>query len=271
MTEERSRTPRRVPVPTHVLDNRTSTRKGPLCSIEARARRRIPISRRGPRFWRDQRAGLISIAEAQRRSAAIGGAGPYRLVRPQGAGQGRGRAPPPVARPRHERPRPTTAVSTRAADGDDRRARRPPDAERQGLSPGAAGALRPGPCPRRSPRAPPATSCRARRAPSGATRRPRVRFGYVELEILRNGGACISAFTVKLTALVAPFYEEARGLARWLAETPPRPNSARSTPSSIRHDRDNTSVTQKPNPNHLLLAHTREDGHGPLRGPAKGF
>ncbi|KQT55066.1 hypothetical protein ASG54_22375 [Aureimonas sp. Leaf460] len=26
--------------------------------------------------------------------------------------------------------------------------------------------------------------------------------------------------TVKLTALVAPFYEEARGLARWLAETP---------------------------------------------------
>ncbi|WP_062224520.1 hypothetical protein [Aureimonas sp. D3] len=47
-----------------------------------------------------------------------------------------------------------------------------------------------------------------------------VRHGYVEIETRRNARGLHLGLTVRLTALVLPFFEEAKGLARWLAETP---------------------------------------------------
>ncbi len=47
-----------------------------------------------------------------------------------------------------------------------------------------------------------------------------VRFGYVELETRRNARGMHLGLTVTITQKVVPFYEEAQGLARWLAETP---------------------------------------------------
>ncbi|WP_245414008.1 hypothetical protein [Fulvimarina endophytica] len=47
-----------------------------------------------------------------------------------------------------------------------------------------------------------------------------VRFGYIELSIQRNHRGLHLGLQVTLTEKVMPFFEEARGLARWLAETP---------------------------------------------------
>ncbi|ALN75727.1 hypothetical protein M673_23545 (plasmid) [Aureimonas sp. AU20] len=47
-----------------------------------------------------------------------------------------------------------------------------------------------------------------------------VRFGYVELETRRNAQGLHLGLTVRITEKVLPFFEEAKGLARWLAETP---------------------------------------------------
>ncbi|WP_235919524.1 helix-turn-helix domain-containing protein [Aureimonas psammosilenae] len=47
-----------------------------------------------------------------------------------------------------------------------------------------------------------------------------VRFGYIELSTRCNAQGLHLGLTVKLTALALPFFEDAKSLARWLAETP---------------------------------------------------
>ncbi|KQT50269.1 hypothetical protein ASG43_21575 [Aureimonas sp. Leaf454] len=47
-----------------------------------------------------------------------------------------------------------------------------------------------------------------------------VQFGYVSTEIRRTGRGLHTGLIVTLTEKVLPFYEEAKGLAAWLAETP---------------------------------------------------
>ncbi|MDY8111088.1 helix-turn-helix domain-containing protein [Fulvimarina sp. 2208YS6-2-32] len=167
-------------------------------------------------IWRDQRAGLISFAEAQRRSAAVG-AEPAKSADGQ---QGRrGVARPPAARPRHERPSPNQSrqyaqpMATTAAR-DDR------------LTPNAKAFLQVLKARCGKGRETNITKGTAGNIMSRSVRTIRrylvdlVRFGYVELEILRNNQGMHLGLTVKLTELVTPFFEEARGLARWLAETP---------------------------------------------------
>lgn len=159
-------------------------------------------------IWRDQRAGMISLVEAQRRSALVG---QVRAEPPL-----RRNAPP---RPRHTRPAPNDSrqyarsMATTAARDDCLtpnakallvvlRARCGKGRETT-ITKGTAGAVM-----SRSPR---------------TIRRylvDLVGFGYVELETRCNARGLHLGLTVKLTDFVMPFYEEAKGLARWLAETP---------------------------------------------------
>ncbi|MER0240184.1 helix-turn-helix domain-containing protein [Fulvimarina sp. MAC8] len=167
-------------------------------------------------IWRDQAAGLISIAEAQRRSAAISA----RARQSSGAGEGgKSVARPPVARPRHQRPSPNESrqyaqpMATTAAR-DDR------------LTPNAKAFLQVLRARCGKGRETTITKGTAGNIMARSTRTIRrylvdlVRFGYVELSISRNHRGLHLGLIVKLTEKVMPFYEEARGLARWLVETP---------------------------------------------------
>lgn len=218
MTEERSRTPRRVPVPTHAFSQGVDAGTDLFALMQAVPDAPHPDFSARAAIWRDQRAGLISIAEAQRRSAAVGAV--PETSQPERGRQGRGGAPrPPVARPRHERAAPNDSrqyaqpMATTAAR-DDR------------LTPNAKAFLQVLRARCGKGRETSITKGTAGNIMARSTRTIRrylidlVRFGYVELEILRNSRGLHLGLTVKLTALVAPFYEEARGLARWLAETP---------------------------------------------------
>ena len=218
MTEERSSTPRGVPVPTHAFSGGVDAGTDLLALMQAVPDAPHPDFSARAAIWRDQRAGLISIAEAQRRSAAVGVV-PATSQANQ-SGQGRGGVPrPPVARPRHERAAPNDSrqyaqpMATTAAR-DDR------------LTPNAKAFLQVLRARCGKGRTTSITKGTAGNIMARSTRTIRrylvdlVRFGYVELEILRSGRGLHLGLTVKLTALVAPFYEEARGLARWLAETP---------------------------------------------------
>lgn len=218
MTEERYRTPRCVPVPTRAFSQGVDAGTDLLALMQAVPDAPHPDFAARAAIWREQRAGLISIAEAQRRSAAVG-AVPATSQANQ-SGQGRGRVPrPPIARPRHERPAPNDSrqyaqpMATTAAR-DDR------------LTPNAKAFLQVLRARCGKGRETSITKGTAGNIMARSTRTIRrylvdlVRFGYVELEILRNGRGLHLGLSVKLTQLVAPFYEEARGLARWLAETP---------------------------------------------------
>lgn len=163
-------------------------------------------------IWRDHAAGLISRAEASRRSAAIGA--PQPLVT-----QGMERRAPPAHRPRHTRPSPAESrqyaqpMATTAAR-DDR------------LTPNAKAFLQVlrARCGKRRETAITKGTAGAIMSRSARTIRrylvDLVRHGYVELETRRNARGLHLGLTVRLTALVLPFFEEAKGLARWLAETP---------------------------------------------------
>ncbi|MBP0618173.1 helix-turn-helix domain-containing protein [Jiella sp. KSK16Y-1] len=167
-------------------------------------------------IWRDQRAGLISLAEAQRRSAAIGAAPTQPVARTEGA---RGKSRPPVARPRHQRPSPNESrqyaqpMATTAAR-DDR------------LTPNAKAFLQVLRARCGKGRETTITKGTAGNIMARSTRTIRrylidlVRFGYVELETLRNSRGMHLGLIVRITDQVAPFFEEARGLAKWLATTP---------------------------------------------------
>ncbi|KTQ97558.1 hypothetical protein NS226_04225 [Aureimonas ureilytica] len=163
-------------------------------------------------IWRDHAAGLISRAEASRRSAAIGA--PHPLVM-----QGMERREPPAHRPRHTRPSPDESrqyaqpMATTAAR-DDR------------LTPNAKAFLQVLRARCGKGRETTITKGTMGAVMSRSARTIRrylvdlVRFGYVELETRRNARGLHLGLTVRLTGLVMPFFDEAKGLARWLAETP---------------------------------------------------
>jgi len=218
MTEEHFRTPRRVLVPTRACETGANAGTDLLALMQGLPDAPHPDFSARAAIWRDQRAGLISISEAQRRSASIGAV--TATAQGTGAKQGRGGAPrPPAARPRHERPSPNDsrqyaqAMATTAAR-DDR------------LTPNAKAFLQVLRARCGKGRETSITKGTAGNIMARSTRTIRrylvdlVRFGYVELEIRRSARGLHLGLTVKLTALVAPFYEEAKGLARWLAETP---------------------------------------------------
>lgn len=164
-------------------------------------------------IWRDQRAGLISMAEAQRRSALVGSA---ILAKSE---DGVLRFPRKTHRPRRSRPAPNESrqyaahMSTTAAR-DDR------------LTPNAKALLQ---------------VLRARAGKGASTQttkftlaavmsrsaRTIARYlrdlewaGYITTEIRRNSRGLHLGLVVSLCEKVLPFFEEANGLAAWLAETP---------------------------------------------------
>ena len=159
-------------------------------------------------IWRDHAAGLISICEARRRSAAVGD--PGRPVT---------RRAPPTHRPRHARPSP---VESRQYSGD----MATTAARDDRLTPNAKAFLQMLRARCGKGRETIITKGTAGNIMSRSTRTIRrylvdlVRFGYIELETRRNGRGMHLGLTVRVTALVMPFYEEAKGLARWLAEKP---------------------------------------------------
>lgn len=166
-------------------------------------------------IWRDQAAGLISIAEARRRSAGVGLPAAVEHA-PSTPVPTRARA---KVRPRHTRPSPNEsrqyaqAMATTAAR-DDR------------LTPQAKAFLQVLRARCGKGRETTITKGTAASIMSRSARTIRrylvdlVRFGYIELATRSDPRGMHLGLKVKLTELVTPFYEEARGLARWLAETP---------------------------------------------------
>lgn len=168
-------------------------------------------------IWRDHAAGLISRAEASRRSAAIG-------MRSQSEGkpsraQVQARAVRTSTPPRHARLSPNESrqyavdMATTAAR-DDR------------LTPNAKAFLQVLRARCGKGRETTITKGTMGAVMSRSARTIRrylvdlVRFGYVELETRRNARGLHLGLTVRITEKVLPFFEEAKGLARWLAETP---------------------------------------------------
>ncbi|ALN75848.1 hypothetical protein M673_24130 (plasmid) [Aureimonas sp. AU20] len=163
-------------------------------------------------IWRDHAAGLISRAEASRRSATIGG-----VLKSKDTPLAQKRAG--VPRPRHTRPSPADSrqyaqpMATTAARDD----RLTPNAKaflqvlRARCGKGRETTITKG-------------TMGAVMARSARTIRrylvDLVRFGYVELETRRNARGLHLGLTVRITEKVLPFFEEAKGLARWLAEKP---------------------------------------------------
>ncbi|WP_062213222.1 helix-turn-helix domain-containing protein [Aureimonas sp. AU12] len=47
-----------------------------------------------------------------------------------------------------------------------------------------------------------------------------IRYGYIQSEIRTNRNGMHIGLVITVTELAAPFFESAKGLARWLAETP---------------------------------------------------
>ncbi|KTQ97130.1 hypothetical protein NS226_05260 [Aureimonas ureilytica] len=169
-------------------------------------------------IWRDHTAGLISISEARRRSEAIGAQGGTPSVAASALVRRKPRASA-VASPRHARPAPresrqySGAMATTAAR-DDR------------LTPNAKAFLQVlrARCGKTRQTAITKGTMGAVMARSARTIRrylvDLVRCGYIQLAVRRNARGLDLGLTVTLTDLVMPFYEDAKSLARWLAETP---------------------------------------------------
>ncbi|MFC0194766.1 helix-turn-helix domain-containing protein [Aureimonas pseudogalii] len=171
-------------------------------------------------IWRDRSAGLISLAEATRRSAAIGAppTSPQRLV---GTPPREPNAPrkPKASCPRSLRPSPNEsrqyapAMATTAAR-DDR------------LTPNAKAFLQVLRARCGKGRETTITTGTAGNIMARSTRTIRryltdlVRWGYIETKVRTNRNGMHIGLTIIVTELAAPFFESAKGLARWLAETP---------------------------------------------------
>lgn len=212
MTAERTRAPllRAAPADGHCHDGNTLSDL--FASLAEAASEPHPDFLARAAIWRDHAAGLISRAEASRRSAGIGA--PQPLVT-----QGMERRAPAAHRPRHARPSPAESrqyaqsMATTAARDD----RLTPNAKaflqvlrarcgkgrETSITKGTAGAIM-------------ARSARTIRRYLVDL----VRHGYIELETRRNARGLHLGLTVRITEKVLPFFEEAKGLARWLAETP---------------------------------------------------
>ncbi|WP_019998621.1 helix-turn-helix domain-containing protein [Aureimonas ureilytica] len=220
MPEKQFRTPLSVPVParasisrpgagTPLLELTQDSGAGPHPDFLARAA-----------IWRDQAAGLISLAEARWRSAAIGRkAEGERLETAVRARRLRPKRPTAAGPARYERPAPQDSrqyAQSMATTGarDDR------------LTPNAKAFLQVLRARCGKGRETTITKGTAGNIMSRSPRTIRrylvdlVRFGYIELKIRCNARGLHLGLTVILTERVLPFFEEVRGLARWLAETP---------------------------------------------------
>ncbi|WP_148233675.1 helix-turn-helix domain-containing protein [Aurantimonas manganoxydans] len=176
-------------------------------------------------IWRDQASGLISLAEAQRRSAAIGS--------PQTRATGSHVRSPAPARPRHSRPAPNASrqyagtMATTAAR-DDR------------LTPNAKAMLQV--IRARCGKGRETSTCKATLGSimSRSARTIRrylvdlVRWGYLEIETRRTARGLHTGLVIRITEKVLPFFAETTGLARWLAETDPFKPFAASRPVDSR-------------------------------------
>lgn len=161
-------------------------------------------------IWRDQANGLISIAEAQRRSAAIGAA--------QTRATGSPVRSPALARPRHTRPAPNASrqyappMATTAAR-DDR------------LTPQAKALLQV--IRARCGKSTQTTTTKGTLAAvlSRSTRsiarylRDLEAYGYVSTSIRRTGRGFHVGLVVTVLEAALPFWRETKALGRWLAET----------------------------------------------------
>jgi hypothetical protein len=161
-------------------------------------------------IWRDQANGLISIAEAQKRSAAIGA--------PQARNSTSHAQSPAPARPRHSRPAPNVSrqyappMSTTAAR-DDR------------LTPQAKALLQV--IRARCGKGTQTTTTKGTLAAvlSRSTRsiarylRDLEAHGYVTTSIRRTGRGFHVGLVVTVLEAVLPFWSETKALGRWLAET----------------------------------------------------
>lgn len=177
------------------------------------------------KIWADQRAGLISIAEAQRQSAAIGA--------PQTRATASHIRSPAPARPRHSRPAPNASrqyagtMATTAAR-DDR------------LTPNAKSLLQV--IRARCGKGSETSTCKSTLASvmSRSARTIRrylvdlVRWGYLEIETRRTARGLHTGLVIRITEKVLPFFAETKGLARWLAETDPFKPFAASRPADHR-------------------------------------
>lgn len=165
-------------------------------------------------IWRDQAAGLISFAEAQRRSASVG---QVLVAKPCQFGRVSGQLA--AKPPRHSRPAPNASrqyageMATTAAR-DDR------------LTPNAKAFLQvlrarcgKGRVTEFAKQTMASVMSRSARTIARYLR-DLERFGYIATEIRRTGRGFHTGLVVTLTEKVLPFYEEAKGLASWLAETP---------------------------------------------------
>jgi nucleoid DNA-binding protein len=176
-------------------------------------------------IWRDQANGLISLAEAQRRSAAIGS--------PQTRAMASHVRSPAPARPRHTRPAPNASrqysgtMATTAAR-DDR------------LTPNAKAMLQV--IRARCGKGRETSTCKATLGSimSRSARTIRrylvdlVRWGYLEIETRRTARGLHTGLIIRVTEKTLPFFAEAKGLARWLAETAPFNPFAASMPAEPR-------------------------------------
>ncbi|WP_210209716.1 helix-turn-helix domain-containing protein [Aureimonas flava] len=209
MTAERYRAPLRqgAPAAGHVHRNLDAGDGTDLFDLVPARNEVHPDFAARAAIWRDHGRGLISLAEAQRRSAAVG----------EKAFQSRTAIS--ASRPRHARPAPNTSrqyageMATTAARDD----RLTPNAKslltvlrarcgkgrRTEITKGTMGAVM-----------------------SRSARTVRrylvdlVRFGYIELEIRRTLRGLHTGLVVRLTEKALPFFEDSKGLAAWLAETP---------------------------------------------------
>lgn len=171
-----------------------------------------PIFEKKAAIYRDQRAGLISMAEAQRRSAA--------LDAPTSRARQLDLIPRSAPRPRQDRaePRPSRQyaghMATTAAR-DDR------------LTPNAKALLQVIRARCGNGRSTEFTKGTLANVMSRSTRTIRryladlVRCGYVETEIRTTGRGLHTGLVVRITEKVLAYFNEAKGLAAWLAETRP--------------------------------------------------
>lgn len=176
----------------------------------------VPVS---PEFeakaaiWRDHGLGFISFVEAQRRSAMVDRAAP------KNSSPATKKPWPLVACPRASREAPRKSrqyaqpMATTAAR-DDR------------LTPNAKAFLQVLRARCGKGRETTITKGTAGNIMARSTRTIRrylvdlVRCGYVDVSISRNHRGLHLGLVVTLTEKVLPFFQEVRGLARWLAETP---------------------------------------------------
>ena len=222
MTEHQSCAPNGVQVSQHVLNCQEAQ---PHPTFEARAA-----------IWRDHAAGLISIAEAQRRSFAV----EDMQGRTETARRRPLRAPP---RPRHLRPAPKASrqyagsMATTAAR-DDR------------LTPNAKAMLQV--IRARCGKGRETSTCKATLASimSRSTRTIRryltdlVVWGYLEIKIRRAINGLHTGLVIRLTDKALPFFTKPAELAQWLAETDRFPV----TPCAIAANHRVTFLTPKNEP-----------------------